>query len=70
VWLLWLVLLWCVSALLAIYGLTVASVARERRSVRETLLRADFHAAHESIPINEERRDRELRQLREIWALS
>jgi hypothetical protein len=69
-WLLWLLLLLCACVLTGTYLIAVALHARDQRVVEEKCLRADFHAAHEAIPINEERRERELSQLRAIWSLS
>ena len=67
--LLWLMLP-CAGVLALAYLIGSASIARQQRAVQEKCRLADFHARHESIPINEERRERELRQLRAMWALS
>jgi hypothetical protein len=69
-WMLCLVLSLSAGVLTGIYLLAGAWRARERRAVRAKCLLADFHAAHEAIPVNEERRERELSQLRAIWSLS
>ena len=69
-WLLWLLLLLCACVLAGAYLVAVALHAREQRAVEEKCRLADFHAVHEAIPINEERRERELSQLRAIWSLS
>jgi len=70
VWVLLFVLLPCVSVLTAGYLVSMALLAREQRAVEATILLAELHAAHETIPLNEERRERELSQLRTMWALS
>ena len=69
-WMLWLLLWLFACALTGTYLLAVALHAREQRAAQATCLLADFHAAHEAIPVNEERREREISQLRAIWSLS
>jgi hypothetical protein len=70
VWLLWFVLLPCLGVLTSCYLVSMALLAREQRATEATILLAEFHAAHETIPLNEERRERELSQLRNMWSIS
>lgn len=69
-WLLLFVLLPCIGGLLICYFVSLAMLARERQAAHAACLLADLHAAHEAIPINEERRERELAQLRAMWSRS
>jgi hypothetical protein len=60
-------------ALLVFAGLCLLEVvlaARQDRATRTALLLADLHAAHETIPLHEERRQRELAELNTLWARS
>ena len=69
-WLLWFLVLPCAGVLAAGYALSSALLAREPRAVQAKCLLAEFLAAHEAIPLNEERRERELTQLRAMWSIS
>jgi hypothetical protein len=69
-WLLAFVILPGVGVLAFCLLLSVVMLAREQRAAAAKCRLADFVTAHEAIPVNEERRERELSQLRAIWALS
>jgi hypothetical protein len=70
VWVLWFVLLPCLCVLTGCYLVSMALLAREQRAIKVTILLAELHAAHETIPLDDERRERELSQLRTMWSMS
>jgi hypothetical protein len=62
-----------VPAVLTFAGVVLCGVllnGREQRAVRAALLLAELHRQHETIPLHEERRARELRLLHALWARS
>ena len=69
-WVLLFVLLPCICVLTTCYLVSTVLLAREQRAVQAAIRLAEFHAAHETIPLNEERRERELSQLRTMWSIS